>query len=161
MSDTRLNSKNVVNLRGTVARYFPPARLLLARLGISAADLLKDRVTVNASGLRRLIAEYAKTIPLDAVMYARANPDVEGAKLAGDIVSLEAHFVSAGYLEGRLPGALPFDPVWYHGHYKDINAMFALSDVQGLYNHFMGAGFVEGRSGCAEFLGEAGEWSAD
>ena len=51
----------------------------------------------------------------DDQWYSGTYPDVEGARLAGDVKSLREHFISSGYLEGRLPIELPFDPQWYLG----------------------------------------------
>jgi hypothetical protein len=143
-----------------VTHYFPPARQLLGKLDITATDLMADRVTVDGAGLRRLIAEYARGFPFDAAWYGHANPDVEGARLAGDILSLHEHFVRSGYLEGRLPHRLPFDPVWYHGFYKDISVSFEIDNVAGMRRHFETGGFAEGRAGCEAMLADAESWRA-
>lgn len=139
-------------------QYFPPARLLLKKLGVTPMELLRDKVTVEGAGLRRLIAGFARSFPFDAAWYARANPDVEGARLAGDITSLQEHFALAGYLEGRLPHALQFDPAWYHRFYKDISASFQADDVEGMRNHYEAGGFREGRAGCETQLPDAESW---
>ncbi len=139
-------------------RYFPPGQQLLDALGIAAADLANDRIRVSGPGLRRLISQYRKTIEFDADWYAKTNPDVEGARLAGDVPSLHAHFVASGYMEGRLPHELPFDPNWYHRHYKDIGLAFSATDIEGMRDHYLTKGYFEGRAGTADALADAESW---
>ena len=74
--------------------------------------------------LRALIAEFVASARFDHDWYAEMYPDVEGARLAGDIQSLHEHFKRSGYFEGRLPAELPFDPQFYRRHYRDIGESF-------------------------------------
>jgi hypothetical protein len=140
------------------AEYIPPCRLVLERLGISEADLKQEKVTVSARFLLSLIRQFARAATFDPEWYAAKYPDVEGAVLVGDIPSLQEHFVTSGYVEGRLPHELPFDPGWYHDHYKDIAQAYARDDVAGMRSHYLTGGYYEGRVGTKEALPLIEEW---
>jgi hypothetical protein len=165
MSDIRTRARNE-RFRPVEAKqkldassgYFPPGNLLLQQLGVSAADLRDAKVQVNGPALGFLIAAFARRVSFDPDYYAQANPDVEGARLAGDVPSLYAHFLTAGYLEGRLPSELAFDPAWYHSHYEDIGASFRASDTEGMRDHYVTKGYFEGRAGTEAELPEAELW---
>jgi hypothetical protein len=139
--------------------FVPPCRLLLDRLGLTETDLKKETVTVSAKYLRVLIQQFARAAPFDPEWYATRYPDVEGAVLAGDVPSLQEHFINAGYFEGRLPHELSFDPIWYHSHYKDIAAVFSSDDIVGMRNHYLTGGYYEGRVGTECALPLAEEWT--
>lgn len=141
--------------------YIPPCSFLLEELGISAANIRgHGTVAVSRSVLRALIGELAGRMHFDQEWYAEKYPDVEGARLAGDVKSLLAHFKTAGYFEGRLPAELPFDPEFYRRQYKDIAELFPASDPEGMRAHFLISGYFEGRAGTAEMLVELEHWQA-
>ena len=101
--------------------YLPPCAFMLEHLGLSAADVRgQGTAPVSRRFLRVLIAEFVARAHFDQDWYAETYPDVEGARLAGDVKSLHQHFKTSGYFEGRLPAELPFDPQFYRRHYKDI-----------------------------------------
>ncbi len=139
--------------------YFPPCRLLLQHLGISATDLEgAGTVPVSRKFLRVLINELARQQRVDEAWYAETYPDVEGARLAGDIRSLREHFATSGYIEGRLPADIPFDAEWYRSHYRDIAETLPAADHATLRSHFLDSGYFEGRAGTAEMLKEVEHW---
>jgi len=143
------------------AEFFPPISLLLEGLGINATDLQgTGAATVSRRFLRALIGELVKRKRFDDDWYARTYPDVEGARLAGDVSSLHEHFQTAGYFEGRLHAELPFDPQFYRRHYRDIAESFPASDPEGMRVHFLTSGYFEGRAGTAEMLAEVERWQA-
>jgi len=139
-------------------RYFPPGKRILDMLGVTAASLGHGKIEVDGPGLRHLISKYAETLRFDADWYAETNPDVESARLAGDVPSLHKHFIVTGYWEGRLPHKPPFDPNWYRRHYKDIGATFPETDVDGMREHFLSSGHSEGRVGTENALSDADSW---
>jgi hypothetical protein len=142
-------------------QYFPPCSLLAEGLGISAANLTgSGTVAVTRKFLRELISELARRMRMDENWYAETYPDVEGARLAGDVESLREHFAKSGYIEGRLPAALPFDPQWYRRHYRDIADAFPSADPDAMREHFLASGYFEGRAGTAEMLVEVERWQA-
>jgi hypothetical protein len=144
-----------------VSRYFPPCALLLEQFGVSVKDIQgKGTVTVPRSLLRILLGELAVRGRFDEEWYARKYPDVEGARLAGDIKSLQEHFTTAGYFEGRLSCEPPFDREWYRQYYHDIAEAFPASDSEGMRQHYLTAGFHEGRGGTQECLTELERWIA-
>lgn len=141
--------------------YLPPCAFMLEHLGLSAADVRgQGTAPVSRRFLRVLIAEFVARAHFDQDWYAETYPDVEGARLAGDVKSLHHHFKTSGYLEGRLPAELPFDPQFYRRHYKDIAESFPASDPEGMRAHFLTSGYFEGRAGTAEMLAEVERWQA-
>ena len=94
----------------------------------------------------------------DDQWYSGTYPDVEGARLAGDVKSRREHFISSGYLEGRVPIELPFDPQWYWGYYADIAKAFPSADPDAMRIHFQTKGYFEGRAGTAEMLLDVNRW---
>ena len=144
---------------GKKADYVPPCRMVLGALGISLEELNGGgRATVSAKALRTLIRELVRRTEFDPEWYSRNNPDVEGARLAGDVTSPRQHFVEAGYFEGRLPRELPFDPRFYRRHYADIAESFPASDASGMREHFLHTGYFEGRAGTAAMLEDIAYW---
>ena len=133
-------------------RDIVPASRILRDLGIGPAELAADTVVVNAVGLRRLLAEFARQQPFDPDFYSETYPDIEAARLAGLVADLHTHFTELGFLEGRLPAEPEFDPVWYAQHYPDLASVIPAHDTAGLRNHFLSAGLTEGRSGSAASL---------
>jgi hypothetical protein len=141
--------------------YLPPCSLLLEGLGVTEADLTgSGTVPVSRKFLRVLISELACRPRVDEHWYAETYPDVEGARLAGDIKSLREHFIVSGYIEGRLPAPLPFDPRFYCKHYRDIADAFPSADADTLRRHFLSSGYFEGRAGTAEMLAGVERWQA-
>jgi hypothetical protein len=141
--------------------YLPPCSLLLEGLGVTKADLTGNgTVPVSRKFLRALVCELARQTRLDERWYAETYPDVEGARLAGDIKSLRAHFFESGYIEGRLPAPPRFDPRVYGKHYRDIADAFPSADAETLRRHFFSSGYFEGRAGTADMLAEVERWQA-
>jgi hypothetical protein len=138
--------------------YVPPLEIILRGLGLQKSDFEREDVIVSSRFLKFLISKLALFSAFDPVWYASAYPDVEAARLAGDIGSLKEHFISAGYFEGRLPSEPSFDPKWYRNHYKDIGDIFSDQDVEGLRNHFFSKGYYEGRIGARELNKAISEW---
>ena len=140
--------------------YFPPAAVLLGGLGITELDLARPHVNVDTRFLRFLIGEIARLHPFDAQFYADANPDVEAARLAGDVSSLHDHFVTQGYFERRQPHDLPFDARYYAAEYDDLAAAFAGASDATLQHHFNQHGWHEGRVGVPAQRPHADRWVA-
>jgi hypothetical protein len=141
--------------------YLPPCKFLLEGLGIALADLQGTGTTsVSREFLRTLIGELVRRPRFDDSWYAENYPDVEGARLAGDIKCLHEHFTTTGYFEDRLPAELPFDPQWYRMYYRDIAEAFPSADPEAARTHFLTGGYFEGRAGTAEMLAEVDRWRA-
>jgi hypothetical protein len=143
---------------GGAPSYLPPLALLLDGLGTTELDLARPVARVNAAFLRFLLQEFARTLPFDPVFYARAYPDVEAARLAGEVPTLHEHFVTQGYFERRQPCGIPFDPREYYSGYKDLATAFDPADIYALRAHFMDRGWQEGRAGVSWQRGEAERW---
>jgi hypothetical protein len=142
------------------APYVPPAALVLQGLDVTELDLHAPRVSVSSAFLRFLVGEFARTMTFDANFYREANPDVEGARLAGDVATLHEHFVTTGYFERRQPHDLPFDAFYYASHYEDLARVFSPADSAALHTHFVGHGWQEGRVGVSWQRADADRWVA-
>ena len=127
--------------------YAPPLGLILAGLDTTELAMSHDRVNVSAAFLRFLIGEFARTLPFDPIYYARAYPDVEAARLAGDVATLHEHFIHQGYFERRRPCEMAFDPSYYHDSYEDLARSMTRADPYTLRAHFTDHGWQEGRAG--------------
>jgi hypothetical protein len=144
---------------GAQAAYLPPVSLVLAGLGVTELDLGKSQVAVSGRFLRFLITELARLMPFDAAFYSASNPDVEAARLAGDVTSLHDHFIEQGYFEHRAPCDLPFDAFYYATHYDDLSRAFDMRDATGLRRHYQGHGWQEGRVGVSGQRADAERWN--
>jgi hypothetical protein len=142
------------------AGYTPPVALVLEGLDTTELDLGNDRVSVSAKFLRFLIGEIARAMPFDEDFYGQAYPDVEAARLAGDVATLHDHFVTQGYFERRRPHEMPCDPNYYATNYEDLARVFDPRDEETLLSHFRHHGWQEGRVGVAWQRAEADRWVA-
>jgi len=138
--------------------FVPPLNLLLRGLGITERDLGMETVTVSTAFLRFIISEIVSRGAFDPVWYADRYPDVEGARLAGQVASLHAHYCRQGYFEGRFSGEMPFDPDWYYSRYEDVARAFSPADPEALRRHFETQGCLEGRAGTPEQRKDADRW---
>jgi hypothetical protein len=144
--------------RSTQPRYVPPIELVLRGLGITDADLQREQATVSVQFLRFILGELVRQGRFDPAWYAERNPDVEGARLAGEVPSLHEHYCTTGYFEGRLPCELPFDSDWYYSRYDDVSQAFSPADPDALLQHFRSQGWREGRAGTPEHRRDADRW---
>jgi hypothetical protein len=140
------------------APYTPPIGLILDGLDTNELEMNKTRVSVTSSFLRFLIGEMARAMPFDPDYYRHANPDVEAARLAGDVATLHEHFVLQGYFERRQPHDLPFDAAYYASNYDDLSRAFDIRDSATLRRHYDGHGWQEGRVGVSWQRTDADRW---
>ncbi len=136
----------------------PPISLVLRGLGITDLDPRNEKVAVSTRFLRFLISQLVSRGEFDPAWYSEQYPDVEGARLAGQIVSLHEHYCTQGYFEGRSPCDLGFDPAWYLSRYEDVSRAFSPDDAQALRQHFRTQGWREGRAGTPAVRKEADRW---
>ncbi|MBV9756654.1 MAG: hypothetical protein JO047_06330 [Alphaproteobacteria bacterium] len=108
--------------------------------------------------LRFIVGELVRQGRFDPAWYAERNPDVEGARLAGEVASLHEHYCTTGYFEGRLPCELAFDADWYYSRYEDVSRAFSPADAEALVQHFRASGWREGRAGTPECRRDADRW---
>jgi len=140
--------------------YVPPVSLVLRGLGIANQDLGSETATVSTAFLRFLIGEVVKRGAFDPHWCAEHYPDVEGARLAGQVALLHQHYCVQGYFERRLPGELPFDPDWYYSRYDNVAQAFSPADPEGMRRHFETQGWDECRAGVPEVRKDADRWLA-
>lgn len=159
----RVSAENVVILEpvqpaAREVRYVPPITVVLRGLGLTELDLRRDKVTVSMAFLRFVISQIVRRAEFDPAWYAERYPDVEGARLAGQVASLHEHYYTQGYFEGRLPCELQFDPDWYRSRYEDVSLAFSPDDTDALRQHFRAQGWREGRAGTPEIRRDADRW---
>lgn len=142
------------------AAYVPPVNIVFQGLNITEMDLQRDQVTVQAAFLKFLIGELARLADFDSDYYASSNPDVEAARLAGDIASLHAHFVEQGYFERRQPAEMAFEVDYYRSTYTDLATAFQGAEPRVLNEHFHRHGWQEGRVGTQTQRDAADRWVA-
>ena len=140
--------------------YFPPVALVLQGLDVTELDFARSRVSVSSSFLKFIIGELARAMPFNPSHYAAANPDVEAARLAGEVATLHQHFVEQGYFERRCPHDLPFDSYYYVTQYEDLRNVFAQHDLSMTQTHFLNHGWQEGRVAVSWQRDEADRWVA-
>ena len=91
-----------------------------------------------------------RTIPVDKDWYLAEYPDVAVAIAAGEIRSVQRHFIASGYFEGRLPTCLEVDEAWYLAEYPDVAEGIDRGDFQSAQQHYREHGHDEGRRGTPE-----------
>lgn len=160
----RVSGENVVILEpvpqppAREVSYVPPVTVVLRGLGITELDLRREKVTVSTAFLRFIISQLVRRAEFDPAWYAERYPDVEGARLAGQVPSLHEHYCTQGYFEGRLSCDLDFDPDWYCSRYEDVSRVFSPEDTEALRQHFRAQGWREGRAGTPEARKDADRW---
>ncbi len=128
------------------ATSLPHATLLLQSLRISRDRLsMRSKVAIGTGLLRVLLHEAIRNQPFDEAFYREANPDLDAAYRAGEIVDLHEHFIEQGYLEGRVAAPPEVDEDFYLSTYKDVRDALRRGDVGSAREHYLRAGAAEGR----------------
>jgi hypothetical protein len=70
---------------------------------------------------------------------------------ASTVASAKEHFITQGYLDGRLPHPVSVDEEYYIEAYPDIRDAFERGDIKSLHQHFFETGRFEGRNPHANF----------
>lgn len=140
--------------------YVPPVSLVFQGLDITELDLAREHVTVQGGFLRFLIGELARRAAFDGTFYASTNPDVEAARLAGDVTTLHGHFIEQGYFERRQPAEMALDVDYYRSTYLDLAEAFSGAEPTVLGEHYRRHGWQEGRVGTEAQRAEADRWVA-
>jgi hypothetical protein len=138
--------------------YVPSIAVLLRGLGVTELQPGQETVAVSTAFLRFIVSELVSRGDFDPAWYAARYPDVEGARLAGQVSSLHQHYCTQGYFEGRAPGEVPVDPDWYYSRYADVSQAFSPADPDGICQHYRTQGWREGRAGTPEMRKDADRW---
>jgi hypothetical protein len=125
-------------------RYLYPFSTLTEHLVFSSEDG-KPSVKMTYDNFEALVRKLLNAVEVDEEWYRRSYPDVEIAIRQGVIGSAHEHFVTSGYLEGRLPGEIEVDEEWYFRTYPDIASAAKVGEVGSAKQHFLAYGYAEGR----------------
>lgn len=126
--------------------YMPHAEQLLRALRISRVHLAqRSKVAISTRLLLVLLREAVRNLPFDAQFYLATNPDLARAFQAGEIPDLHAHFITAGYLEGRAGAPPPIDEAFYLATYADVGEALRRGEIASASEHYMSRGAAEGR----------------
>jgi len=114
----------------------------LCGAGSSSQSRLID---VPESRLKDILKIVLSIVDVDEAWYLQTNPDVLAAVRSGDIASGRAHYIMAGYYEGRWPHQILVDETWYQKEYPDVKKAISRGSVESCQDHFGRFGFLEGR----------------
>ena len=102
-------------------------------------------VAVQREHLVEFLKPQVNRIAFDEAWYLALNPDIGVAIEGGAIASAHAHYVNAGYYEGRQPYEIKVNERWYLDQYDDIRGAVASGLFTSGQDHFNQAGYREGR----------------
>lgn len=123
--------------------YYPPhIKSLLPSLQASG-----NAVELSSDDFRKLLSHFLRGIEVDENWYLEAYPDVGVAIGDGHVASAKAHYVSAGYMEGRFPCRPNIDGKSYLERYEDLAAAYDAGTLEDPENHFLHVGYKESRVG--------------
>lgn len=119
-------------------------------------EMLKAMVTLtNVAGTMQLSASYEDflkllkrlicSVEVDEEWYLRQYDDVALAIKNGTVKSAQDHFVSNGFVEGRMPFPITVDERWYLNANADVAANVQNGTISSGQVHFDTAGYREGR----------------
>ena len=127
--------------------YLPHIDLLLQSLRI-ARDRLDSRskIAVDPRLLVHVIKQIVAALPFDAAFYLTTYDDVAQAHANGGIGDLHAHFIEAGFFEGRLGADPEVDAGYYLATYPDVGRAIAEGQIGAAGDHYVQRGSAEGRA---------------
>jgi hypothetical protein len=138
MSIRQINTKTT--------RCLPHGRVLLDGMSLTPERLRTgSKVAVSLPVLRAVLSAAISQLPFDAEFYRQTYPDIQAAYETGEIVDLRAHFIEAGYFEGRLGADPGFDEQFYKMSYPDVVEALAAGTIKSAFEHYVRAGAAEGR----------------
>ena len=125
--------------------YLPHIDLLLQALRIVRDRLdSRSKIAVDPRLLVHVIKRIVATLPFDAAFYLTTYDDVAHAK--GEIGDLHAHFIEAGFFEGRLGADPEVDAGYYLATYPDVGRAIAEGQIGAAGDHYVQRGSAEGRA---------------
>jgi hypothetical protein len=119
-------------------QYLPPYNILRRDLMASSAELTEEQVIVILPIILRMV-------PVDEQWYCANYPDAGEAVASGRFRSAKHHFITDGYMEGRVPFQHTVDEKWYINTYEDVAERVESGDMGSATQHYVDHGFAEGR----------------
>jgi hypothetical protein len=121
--------------------YPPHIDLVLQALRIGRERLNgRAKVAIDPALLRALLQAVAQAAPFSPEFYTGTYRDVAEAHAAGRIPDLHHHYVTSGFLEGRLGACPDVDDAFYLTRYPDVARAIARGEVASAQDHYVRAG---------------------
>jgi hypothetical protein len=105
----------------------------------------EQRIGMPQALLVRILKMMLAGIEVNEEWYIKTYPDVGQALKAGDVNSVQRHFMTHGYFEGRRPFPMRVDEAWYLRQNPDVAERVRRGDVASAQAHFDTDGYREGR----------------
>jgi len=97
-------------------------------------------------------------LPFDEAFYRTSYEDVAQAHGTGDIGDLQAHFIEAGFIEGRLGADPEVNAAYYLATYPDVDRAISEGQIGSADDHYVQRGASEGRSPNPDFSDAIARW---
>lgn len=131
----------------TSRSYLPHIDVLLQALRVSRDRLdSRSKVAVDPRLLVHVIRQIVEALPFDEAFYLTTYDDVSQAHSTGDIGDLHAHFIEAGFIEGRLGAHPEVTAAYYLATYPDVGRAISEGQIGSADDHYVQRGASEGRS---------------
>jgi hypothetical protein len=131
----------------TTEAYIPHIEVVLQSLRIARERLDgRAKVAVDPRLLVHIVRQIAAAQPFDEAFYLTTYDDVAQAHGKGEIGDLHAHFVEAGFFEGRLGTDPEVDQAYYLATYPDVGRAIAAGQIGSASEHYIQRGAAEGRA---------------
>ncbi len=131
----------------TTHAYLPHIEVMLQSLRIARERLDgRAKVAVDPRLLVHIVRQIAAAQAFDEAFYLTTYDDVAQAHGKGEIGDLHAHFIEAGFLEGRLGADPEVDQAYYLATYPDVGRAIGAGQVTSAAEHYVQRGAAEGRA---------------
>jgi hypothetical protein len=139
--------------------YVPPFNVVLDNLDIEKASYeAANSITLPKALFEFLIRLTLVGADFNEAGYLSSNPDVATAAQEGKVKNARLHYISNGYLEGRLGGSPALDENWYLKYYPDVADAVRRRVTQSGAQHYQDVGAGEFRAPSEAYLTDAVEW---
>lgn len=112
-------------------------------------------VELSAEDFRKLLSTFLRDVDVDEEWYLENYPDVAVAIGDGHVANASAHYISAGYAEGRFPCHPNVDAKDYLERYPDLAKAYEQGAMDEPDTHFRHVGYREARIGTTFPVDEA------
>ncbi|WP_424363283.1 hypothetical protein [Methylocystis parvus] len=124
--------------------WIPNYSLIANALGLDKG--VPDKVTMSREMFLMLMRAAVAGSRFDEEAYLQKNPDIKKAVDNKSIADPKAHYVEAGYFEGRAANFQELDVEWYLGFYKDVASALKDGTISSAEQHYYGHGLREWRA---------------
>ncbi len=108
--------------------------------------ILDGEVKLSISDVSKILRIALAQVQIDETWYLGEVPDLRRDIQKGSFKSVADHYLTHGYLEGRLPERPTVDEKFYLQNNPDVAAGIKAGQVKSGYDHFVKNGYAEGRA---------------